>query len=116
VIENTTRRQSYIATKPAFSDASIPGTPAPSCRPRLAPGCRLSDAPGQDATLLLPERALRLNPTGVKIVERCDGSHTFAEIVADLAAQFTAAQREVIEAEAAAFLEKLHQSGAVEFL
>ncbi len=38
-------------------------------RPRLAPGCRMNEKTQQPRTLLMPERALRLNGPSLEIVE-----------------------------------------------
>ena len=57
---------------------------AGSSRPRLRPGCRLGDSAQQGDVLLIPEGVLRLVGPGRKIVERCDGQHTFDDIVRDL--------------------------------
>src|SRR6202044_4099329 len=61
-------------------------------RPRLAPGCRMNEKTQQPRTLLMPERALRLNGPSLEIVERCDGKRTIAEIVADLQRLYSKAQ------------------------
>jgi len=89
--------------------------PQPEDRPRLAKGCRLSEAEGQSATLMMPERAMRLNGPGLQIVQRCDGQHTVAEIVRDLLALYRDAEPAQIEREAATFLEQLHEKRAVDF-
>ncbi len=89
--------------------------PLPTSRPKLARGCRISDAPGQGATLLMPEAALRLNGPGLRIVQRCDGQHTFTQIVSELQAEFRSPESTKIEDDAAAFLDRLHQRRAVDY-
>ena len=53
-------------------------------RPRLAPGCRINEKTQQPRTLLMPERALRLNGPSLEIVERCDSKHTVQQIITEL--------------------------------
>jgi pyrroloquinoline quinone biosynthesis protein D len=75
--------------------------------PRLARGCRLSEDPGQGWVLLIPEGVLRLSGPGPRILQRCDGSRTFGDIVRELGAEFAVADGARVEAETAAFLERL---------
>ena len=89
--------------------------PAPTSRPRLARGCRISQQAGEESTLLMPEGAMRLNPPGLKILERCDGQHTFAEIVSALQSDFEAAAPERIAEDSAAFLERLQERRVVDY-
>lgn len=89
--------------------------PLPSSRPRLAAGCRLSGAPGRDATLLMPEGALQLNGPGLKIVQCCDGNHTVAEIVVELQSTYQSVEAPRIEEDTVSFLEKLQERRAVDF-
>ena len=89
--------------------------PSPNSLPRLRAGCRLSDAPGQSGMLMIPEGALRLKGPGRKIVERCDGRHTMADIVADLEAEYPSMDPARIGEEVAAFLERLREKGVLEF-
>jgi pyrroloquinoline quinone biosynthesis protein D len=84
-------------------------------RPRLALGCRLSDAPGEPATLLMPERAMRLNGPGLQVVQRCDGRHTVGEIVDELQTLYGGSEAGKIEQEIAQFLEQLCEKRAVDF-
>jgi pyrroloquinoline quinone biosynthesis protein D len=88
--------------------------PAPSSRPRLARGCRISEQAGQESTLLMPEGAMRLNPPGLKILRQCDGQHTFAEIVSVLQGEFAAPPERVAE-DTAVFLEHLQERRAVDY-
>ena len=76
-------------------------------RPRLMPGCRLSESQDESATLVIPEGALRLNGTAFKVVGYCNGKRTFAEIVNLLAPQFSGADRARIEQDTANLLEQL---------
>ncbi|GAA3383990.1 pyrroloquinoline quinone biosynthesis peptide chaperone PqqD [Cryptosporangium minutisporangium] len=63
----------------------------PETRPRLARHARLTfDRTRQRPVLLLPETVVVLNGSGAAILERCDGTHTVAEIVADLGGRYHA--------------------------
>jgi pyrroloquinoline quinone biosynthesis protein D len=84
-------------------------------KPRLAPGCRLSDAAGQEATLLMPEGALKLRGPGLQILRSCDGQTTLAEIVTMLQSQFPQADPKKVESDTAEFLEQLNHRRAVDF-
>lgn len=89
--------------------------PSLESKPRLAPGCRLSDAAGQEATLLMPEGALKLRGPGLQIIRSCDGQHTLAEIIATLQTQFRQADPKKVESDTAEFLEQLCARRAVDF-
>ncbi|HYL10714.1 MAG TPA: pyrroloquinoline quinone biosynthesis peptide chaperone PqqD [Candidatus Acidoferrales bacterium] len=89
--------------------------PSPDSRPRLAPGCRLSDAPGQKTMLMLPEKALRLLGPSLQIVERCDGRHTVAQIVSELQKLYAQAKPEKVEQDILEYLALLHEKRAVNF-
>ena len=89
--------------------------PAPTSRPRLARGCRISEQAGQESTLLMPEGAMRLNPHGLKILRRCDGQHTFAEIVSALQGEFAGAAPERVAEDTAVFLERLQERRVVDY-
>ena len=89
--------------------------PGEGSRPRLARGCRLSEAQDQTATLLLPEAALRLNGPALGIVRRCDGQHTFRQIVEELLAEYGSMQPTKIEEDAAVFLDRLHERRALDY-
>jgi pyrroloquinoline quinone biosynthesis protein D len=61
-------------------------TPA---RPRLATGARLMyDEVRQEHVLLVPEGAVRLNPTAAEVLELCDGERSLDEIVSALSARY----------------------------
>ncbi len=57
--------------------------------------------------LLIPEGVLRLSGPGPRILQRCDGSRTFADIVRELGDEFAEADAARVEAETSAFLERL---------
>ena len=89
--------------------------PSLDSKPRLAPGVRLSDAPNQEATLLMPEGALKLRGPGLQIIRSCDGNQTLAEIVAKLQAQFPQADPTKVESDTTEFLEQLQNRRAIDF-
>lgn len=64
--------------------------------------------------LLIPEGALRLVGPGQKIVERCDGEHTFDDIVRDLKAEYPTAEPARIETEVTSFLTRLHEKRVID--
>ena len=61
-------------------------------RPRLATGARLSydDVRGEHI-LLIPEGAVRLNPTAAQVLELCDGERSLDDIVGALSARYDGA-------------------------
>lgn len=89
--------------------------PSESSKPQLAPGCRISEAPGQGSVLLIPEGALQLNGPGVRIVSACDGTRTFREIVQMLQQEFVSADPSRIERETADLLERLRLRRVVDY-
>ena len=84
-------------------------------KPALRPGCRLSDSPGQADMLLIPEGALRLKGTSLKIVELCDGQRSIADIVSELQVLYPSAPPAQIAEQVAEFLERLRAKSVVEF-
>jgi pyrroloquinoline quinone biosynthesis protein D len=82
--------------------------------PRLAAGCRVSMT-GEQPMLLMPEGALRLIGTSLKIVELCDGQRTLAEIITQLQQQFPAVDPAKIATETVTFLERLHEKRVLNF-
>jgi coenzyme PQQ biosynthesis protein PqqD len=57
--------------------------------PRLATGARLRyDDVRDEHLLLIPEGAVRLNPTAVAVLELCDGERTVEEIVSALSERY----------------------------
>lgn len=88
---------------------------SPERRPRLRAGCRFSEAAGQDDVLLIPEGLMKLAGPGRKILELCNGEHTFAQILTALQSVYPDAPIEQIERETTSYLERLRERGAVEF-
>jgi coenzyme PQQ biosynthesis protein PqqD len=87
--------------------------PSRATKPRLAPGCRLAENAGT-STLLMPERAMKLNGPGLEIIRRTDGTRTIGEIVSELVALYPGASADTIEQEALTFLQKLWERRAVD--
>lgn len=90
-------------------------TPDLNSKPRLAPGCRLNDKSQQPRTLLMPERALRLNGPSLEIVERCDGQHTVQQIVTGLQKLYSKAAPEKVEQDILGYLKLLNDQRAIDF-
>jgi pyrroloquinoline quinone biosynthesis protein D len=61
-------------------------------RPRLVTGARLRyDEVRDEHVLLIPEGAVRLNPTAAQVLELCDGERSLDDIVGALAARYQGA-------------------------
>jgi pyrroloquinoline quinone biosynthesis protein D len=89
-------------------------TPDLNSTPRLAAGIRLGENNNQKV-LLMPERALRLNGPSLEIVQRCDGKHTVAQIVADLQKLYSKAQPQKVEQDILGYMELLQKERALDF-
>lgn len=61
--------------------------------------------------LLLPERVVKLNPTGAVILRLCDGSRTVLEITKELEARY---QTPNLTEEVLAFLQEVAEQGWIE--
>ena len=61
-------------------------------RPRLATGARLSyDDVREEHILLIPEGAVRLNPTAAQVLELCDGERSLDDIASALSERYAGA-------------------------
>jgi pyrroloquinoline quinone biosynthesis protein D len=61
-------------------------------RPRLATGARLRyDEVREEHLLLIPEGAVRLNPTAAEVLALCDGERSLDDIVGALSARYEGA-------------------------
>jgi pyrroloquinoline quinone biosynthesis protein D len=61
-------------------------------RPRLVTGARLRfDEVREEHLLLVPEGAVRLNPTAAQVLELCDGERSLDDIVGILSARYDGA-------------------------
>ena len=73
-------------------------------RPRLITGARLSyDDVRSEHLLLIPEGAVKLNPTAAEVLALCDGERSLDDIVATLSARYQGADvrddvRELLDA------------------
>ena len=73
-------------------------------RPRLVTGARLRyDDVREEHLLLIPEGAVRLNPTAADVLELCDGERSLDAIVGELAGRYGGADlrddvQELVEA------------------
>ncbi|HEY1519818.1 MAG TPA: pyrroloquinoline quinone biosynthesis peptide chaperone PqqD [Solirubrobacteraceae bacterium] len=73
-------------------------------RPRLVTGARLRyDEVREEHLLLVPEGAVRLNPTAAQVLELCDGERSFDDIVSALSERYGGADvrddvRELVDA------------------
>jgi coenzyme PQQ biosynthesis protein PqqD len=83
--------------------------------PRLAPGVRLNDKSQLPRTLLMPERALRLNGPSLEIVQLCDGNHTVQQIAEKLHALYSKAEPQRITDDLLGYLALLHDQRAIDF-
>ncbi|MBS1841249.1 MAG: pyrroloquinoline quinone biosynthesis peptide chaperone PqqD [Acidobacteria bacterium] len=86
----------------------------PNSKPQLAPGVRLGENNNQ-RVLLMPERALRLIGPSLEIVQRCDGKHTVAQIVADLQKIYSKAEPHKVETDILGYLQLLRDERALDF-
>jgi pyrroloquinoline quinone biosynthesis protein D len=90
--------------------------PIDASRPRLARGCRLRITNNDnDAVVLFPEGALRLEGPGRQILEHCDGQRTFQEIVGTLQALYIGAGHAQVREDTASFLDQLQQQRIVDY-
>jgi coenzyme PQQ biosynthesis protein PqqD len=83
--------------------------------PRLAPGVRLNDKSQLPRTLLMPERAMRLNGPSLEIVQLCDGNHTVQQIAEKLHALYSKAEPQRITDDLLGYLALLHDQRAIDF-
>jgi pyrroloquinoline quinone biosynthesis protein D len=61
-------------------------------RPRLVTGARLRyDEVREEHVLLIPEGAVRLNPTAAEVLELCDGERSLDDIVGALSERYEGA-------------------------
>jgi pyrroloquinoline quinone biosynthesis protein D len=89
--------------------------PVLTATPRLAPGVRLNDKSQLPRTLLMPERALRLNGPSLEIVQLCDGNHTVQQIAEKLHALYSKAEPQRITDDLLGYLALLHDQRAIDF-
>lgn len=88
--------------------------PGDTSRPKLAVGCRWGGTE-QDRVILFPEGAIKLQGTGRRVLEHCNGERTFGEIIAELQKQFTDANPIKIRSDIGLFLEQLQKKRIVDY-
>ena len=88
--------------------------PEDSRQPRLAAGCRWGGTE-ENRVILFPEGAIKLQGTGRQALERCDGQHTFGQIITELQAQFDDGDPAKIRDDIGKFLEQLRQKRIVDY-
>ena len=85
-----------------------------SSKPALTPGC-VWGGTEELPLVLFGNEAMEVRGTGLAILSQCDGTRTFAEIVAELQRQYLFADPHRICEEASAFLQQLHEQGIVSY-
>ena len=90
-------------------------TPELHSKPRLAPGCRVSDAPQNLRVLHMPNRELRLQGPSIEIVELCDGEHTVRQVVEKLHKLYPRAIPQKMQDDILGYLAMLHGQHALIF-
>ncbi len=88
--------------------------PIDSSVPQLAAGCRWGGS-AEEPVLLFPEGAIRVQGTGLLILQMCDGQRTVGQIVEQLEKDFILAQPGKIRADIVTFLEQLHAKRVVDY-
>jgi pyrroloquinoline quinone biosynthesis protein D len=88
--------------------------PADTSQPRLAAGCRWGGTE-TDRVILFPEGAIKLQGTGLQILERCDGQRTFGELIVELQKEFGVTDPEKIRSDISAFLDQLQRKRIVDY-
>jgi pyrroloquinoline quinone biosynthesis protein D len=80
-------------------------------RPRLMTGARLRyDEVREEHVLLVPEGAVRLNPTAAEVLELCDGERSLDDIVGTLSARYEGAD---LDADVRELVDAMAQRGLV---
>ena len=88
--------------------------PTDVSRPRLAAGCRWGGTE-TDRVILFPEGAIKLQGTGRQVLERCDGTRTFGEIISELQKEFGKTDPQKIRTDISIFLEQLQKKRIVDY-
>jgi coenzyme PQQ biosynthesis protein PqqD len=88
--------------------------PGDTSQPRFATGCRWGGTE-TERMVLFPEGAIKLEGTGRRILEACDGQRTFLEIVEELQANFSASDPARIRADVGIFLESLREKRIIDY-
>jgi pyrroloquinoline quinone biosynthesis protein D len=88
--------------------------PADTSQPRFASGCRWGGSEAE-RVVLFPEGAIRVEGTGRRILEACDGERTFLDIVEELQANYSASDPAKIRKDVADFLESLQLKRIIDY-
>ena len=88
--------------------------PTDSSQPRFAAGCRWGTH-GEERVVLFPEGVIRVQATGEKILDLCDGQRTIGEIVTALSAAYSGADPAKIREDVGSFLEALQRKRIVDY-
>src|SRR5215471_8743191 len=87
-------------------------SPARSWRPRMSRRALFHHDHVRDVdVVLLPERVIKLNPTGAAVLRLCDGHRTLGQIVTELEHRYADV---AVEAEVTAFLGRMVDQGIFE--
>lgn len=89
----------------SLSDSSVP---------RLAAGCKWGGTE-EDPMVLFPEGAIRVQGTGLHILQLCDGNRTARDIIEELQANYSMANRAKIREDVVRFLDQLQEKRIVDF-
>jgi pyrroloquinoline quinone biosynthesis protein D len=105
-----------MAAARGVSDSGVLSVPRPadSSQPRFAAGCRWGSQ-GEERVVLFPEGMIRVQGTGQKILELCDGQRTVEEIVTALSETYSGAYPVKIREDVGSFLEALQQKRIVDY-
>lgn len=80
-------------------------------RPRLVTGARLQyDGVREEHLLLVPEGAVRLNPTAAAVLELCDGKRSLDDIVGVLSDRYAGAD---VRGDVAGMIDALARKGVL---
>ena len=82
--------------------------------PQLAAGCKWGGTE-EEPMVLFPEGAIRVEGSGLHILQLCDGNRTAREIIAELQANYSMANPEKIHDDVMRFLEQLREKRIVDF-
>ena len=89
-------------------------TPPDSTRPHFAAGCRWGGSE-QERVVLFPEGAIRVEGTGRRILEACDGKRTLREIVEELQVLYGKSDPTRIREDIVSFLESLRAKRIIDY-
>lgn len=89
-------------------------TPPDSTRPHFAAGCRWGGSE-EKRMVLFPEGAIRVEGTGRRILEACDGIRTLQQIVEDLQVVYGKSDPTRIREDIVSFLESLHAKRIIDY-